>query len=71
MDWYWNYYEKATKYFSKHVIYNSTIHAIGGMAIGVLIARPFDGGHPLKLALILGAIAILGHLYPLITKKIK
>lgn len=71
MSWYSSYYEKVTKYFSKHVIYNSTIHGLGGVAVGVLIARPLDGGHPLKLALILGGIAILGHLYPLTMKRVK
>lgn len=54
---------------SLHPIYNAVVHAIGGMAIGVLIARPLDQGHPVQLASILAAIAILGHLYILFTKK--
>lgn len=63
------YYKKAMKYFSAHPMYNATIHAIGGMAIGVLIARPLDSGHPVQLAAIFAAIAIIGHLVPLFTKK--
>ena len=59
------------KYFSKYPAYNATIHASGGIAIGILIARPFDGGHPLQLAGIFAAIAIIGHIIPLFLKKVK
>lgn len=68
MGWYQYYYKNATKYFSKHPIYNSTVHALGGIAIGLMIARPFDGGHPLKLALIFATLAVLGHLIPVVFK---
>lgn len=50
-------------------MYNATIHAAGGIAVGILIARPLDGGHPLKLALIFGGIAVFGHLYPIFIGK--
>ena len=63
--------EKTMKYFSKYPMYNAVIHASGGIALGVLIARPFDGGHPLKLALIFGGIAVVGHLVPMAMKKVK
>lgn len=62
-------YSRATKYFSKHPTYNSMVHFAGGIAIGILLARPFDGGHPLQLAGIFGAIAIVGHLIPFVTRK--
>ena len=65
MDW----YEKSIKYFAKHPMYNSIVHISGGIAIGILVARPFDGGHPLQLALIFGGISLAGHLLPLFTKK--
>ncbi len=64
-------YEKATKYFSKHPMYNAIIHLSGGIAVGILIARPFDSGHPLQLALIFGAIALIGHIIPLLMGKMK
>src|SRR5258708_20718747 len=41
-------YEKATKYFSKHPMYNAIIHLSGGIAVGILIARPFDSGQDRK-----------------------
>lgn len=66
-----NIIEKQNKYFSKHPMFNATVHASGGIALGILIARPFDQGHPLQLALIFFAIAIVGHLVPLMTKKVK
>lgn len=71
MNWYENCYEKSIKYFSKHPMYNAMIHLSGGIAIGVLIARPFDGGHPLQLAAIFGGIAIVGHAIPWFSKKVK
>lgn len=64
-------YEKSIKYFSKHPMYNGTIHFSAGIAIGILVARPFDQGHPLQLAAIFGAIAIVGHALPLFIKKVK
>jgi len=68
MNIYKSYYNAAMKYFSKHAMYNSVVHALGGIAIGLLIARPFDGGHPLKLALVFATLAILGHLVPIVFK---
>ncbi len=59
------------KYFSKYPAYNAIVHASGGIAVGVLIARPFDGGHPLQLAGIFFAIAVVGHLIPLFVRKVK
>ena len=66
-----NFYDKQTRYFAKHPFYNSLIHASGGIAIGLIIARPFDGGHPLQLAAIFGIIAVIGHLIPSFMKKVK
>ena len=66
-----NFYDKQTKYFEKHPFYNSLIHASDGIAVGILIARPFDGGHPLQLAGLFGLIAIVGHLIPSFMRKIK
>lgn len=61
-------FQKSEKYFSKHPFYNSLVHACGGIAFGIIIARPFDGGHPLQLAGIFFAISLAGHLIPLVLK---
>lgn len=71
MNWYSDFYEKTTKYFSKHPLYNAVVHLSGGIAIGVIVARPFDQGHPLQLAAIFGVIALVGHAVPLFMGKIK
>ncbi len=63
--------EKTMKYFMKHPMYNAMVHLSGGIAVGVLIARPFDSGHPLQLALIFGGIALAGHLVPVVMGKVK
>lgn len=61
--------EKQRKYLSKHVWYNSLLHAIGGLGLGVLLARPMAADHPVRWGVALIAIATLGHLYPLTAKK--
>ena len=71
MEWFWNYTERAIKYFSKHPMYNAMIHLSGGIGIGILAARPFDGGHPLQLAAIFIVIALVGHLVPFLMGKVK
>jgi hypothetical protein len=69
MDWYSKYYNSVTKYFSKHVLYNSFIHVIAGAGIGIILARPIDGSHPVQLGLILIGVSVLGHLIPGIMGK--
>lgn len=61
-------FKQVNRYFTKHVHYNSAVHIIGGVGIGILIARPYIA-HPLRWGLGLLAISILGHLYPLLAKK--
>lgn len=56
-------------YFSKHVWYTSIVHAIAGVGLGIIIARPIDASHPVKLGLILLTVATLGHIYPMTLKK--
>lgn len=55
--------EKATSYFKKHIAYTSLVHAIGGIGIGILIASPVAGIHPVRFGIALLAISLLGHLY--------
>lgn len=63
------YIRDIEKYFSKHVHYNAIVHAIGGIGIGILIARPFAGVHPMRWGVALLVVALLGHLKPLLMKK--
>lgn len=58
--------KKALAYFKKYPMYNATVHAIGGLGLGILIASPIIGPHPLRWGLALVTIAILGHLYTLV-----
>ena len=62
-------YNKINKYFSKHVMYNSAVHAIGGAGIGILIAQPLANPHPVRWAIVLIIISLLGHWYALMGKK--
>ena len=62
-------YKKIMDYFSKHPAYSGIVHFIGGVGIGILIARPVAGTHPLRWGITLLIIAILGHVYALYMKK--
>ena len=61
-------YKKINQYFGSHVIYNSTIHVIAGIGIGILITYPLIGAHPVRWGAVFLIAGILGHLYPLIHK---
>lgn len=61
-------FKEINKYFSKHPTYNSAVHVIGGIGIGILIASPFINPHPVRWGVTLLAIAILGHVYTLMGK---
>ncbi|MDO8577238.1 MAG: hypothetical protein Q7R82_02755 [Candidatus Daviesbacteria bacterium] len=60
--------KQIEKYFSSHVRYNSLVHVIAGIGIGILITYPLAGVHPVRWGIALVAIGILGHLYPLLKK---
>ncbi|HEX6977262.1 MAG TPA: hypothetical protein VF185_02810 [Patescibacteria group bacterium] len=62
----WN---KIVKYFSKHVTYSAFVHAIGGAGVGIILARPIDAAHPVRLGVLLIAVSILGHVVPIWSKK--
>lgn len=63
--------DRQNKYFSKHVIFCSLVHAIAGVGFGIIIARPFDMGHPIQLGLLLILIGGVGHIIPFFMKKVK
>lgn len=61
--------KEIEKYFAGHVRYNSTIHVLAGIGIGILITYPLIGAHPVRWGITFLALGILGHLYPLIQKR--
>ncbi len=61
--------QQIEKYFANHVRYNSLVHVIAGIGIGILITYPLIGAHPVRWGIALVAVGILGHLYPLMLKK--
>ncbi|CAN5339346.1 hypothetical protein BH10PAT1_BH10PAT1_4650 [soil metagenome] len=64
-------FERSIKYFSKHPMFNAMVHLSGGIAVGIIIARPFDSGHPLQLAALFAIIALVGHLVVMVMPKLK
>ena len=56
------------KYMVAHPVYNSAVHVLIGMGIGILITYPYID-HPVRIGAILVALGIAGHLYPLFAKK--
>lgn len=62
-------YKKVENYFKKHPYFNSAVHIVAGAGFGVLVTYPLVGEHPLRVGVVLLGIGVLGHLYPLMTKK--
>ncbi len=50
-------------FMKKHPVYHATIHAIGGVAVGILIMYVFNLQNPLIWVIVLGSLSIGGHLY--------
>jgi hypothetical protein len=61
--------QATEKYFKNHPAYNSLVHILGGVGIGILITYPFIGPHPVRWGVSFFALSILGHLYPMTLKK--
>lgn len=55
--------KRAEAYMKKHPMYNSLVHAIGGIGIGILIASPVAGIHPVRWGAAFLVVSALGHLY--------
>ena len=62
-------YKKLLKYFSAHAVYNSAVHVVIGMGIGIILAWPIFLPHPVRWGVGLIAIGLAGHFYPLFVKK--
>jgi F0F1-type ATP synthase assembly protein I len=61
--------KKLMQYFSKHPFSNAFIHALVGVGIGILIARPIIGSHPVRWGLFFLILGIIGHFCPFFKKK--
>lgn len=53
---------------AEHPVYNSTIHVLIGLGIGILITYPYIV-NPVRIGGTLLLLGLLGHLYPLFAKK--
>ena len=58
--------KKAIAYFKKHPYYTSFIHFLGGIGIGILIASPLAGIHPIRWGIAFLLLGVLGHIYALL-----
>ncbi len=61
--------KRIYSYFSKHPRYNSLIHVVAGIGIGILLTHPMIDPHTIRWGLGLLVLGFLGHLYPLTLKK--
>ena len=57
------YMKKVLAFAKKNPAYVAVIHAIGGIGIGILIASPVAGIHPVHWGAAFIIVALLGHLY--------
>lgn len=55
--------KRGMAFMKKYPAYNATIHALGGIGIGILIASPVVGTHPVRVGVAFLAISFLGHVY--------
>lgn len=61
-------YKKLNKYFKEHSFYNSSVHLLIGVGLGILLTYPYIGAHPVRWGVAILIIGGLGHLYPLMTR---
>lgn len=61
-------YRQFDKYFAKHVTYNSIVHLIIGIGVGLLITHPLADPHPVRWGLVFLSVGIVAHMYPLFPK---
>ncbi len=61
-------YEKMQKYMAAHPVYNSAVHVLIGLGVGILITYPFID-HPVRLGGALLALGLAGHIYPFVAKR--
>jgi hypothetical protein len=61
--------KKVIDFVKKHPTYNGTIHALGGLGVGFVIAYYFSGMNLILWGVILIIIAGVGHIYMLIAEN--
>lgn len=60
--------KKIESFLKVHTNYNSFIHILVGVGIGILLTHSLFDPHPIRWGFLFLAVGILGHLYPLIKK---
>ncbi len=61
-------YKQINQYFKNHVYYNSAMHVLAGIGVGMLLTYPLAGSHPVRWGIAFIVLGVLGHIYPLIKK---
>ncbi len=59
------------KYFQKNPGFNSIIHIVIGIGIGILVTYPLIGAHPVRWGVFFLILGLVGHLYPIWTRSKK
>jgi len=62
------FFKTGMKYFQKHILFSNSIHALGGVGVGILITYPLVGNHPVRWAIIFIVVAIAGHVWAMTHK---
>lgn len=57
------YIRHLNKYLAKNPEFNSVIHAVLGIGVGILITYPLAGIHPVRWAAVFIVAALLGHVW--------
>lgn len=60
---YKNHKKKALNYLSNHPEFNATTHAMGGIAVGILVMYAFKIGDPVTWVVVLALLSVAGHIY--------
>ncbi len=60
---------QAMEYFKKHPVYLASVHFIGGVGLGILIAHPVFSPHPVRWGVAFIGLAAIGHLYAWISSR--
>ncbi len=61
--------KNGVSFLSKHPEYNATIHALGGLGVGILIASPMAHPHPVRWGVVFLLLSVAGHIYAGFAKK--
>jgi predicted regulator of amino acid metabolism with ACT domain len=63
--------KRMERYFKKHPHQNAVAHFLIGAGLGILMARPVFGIHPVRWGIVLLTVGVALHLYPLRNQKNK